>query len=191
MTDQRLDEKGRLVFKGLPLGESMIVPLPKGQINQDERGRFLPRNEMRLEHGAYLYLKNGKLSLTLKGRRRIQKSLAALRQRLVEVVPDSQDPRKECLINQICRSEGYLLLAEAHLQKFGLCQGDKLKRGKLEAQPLTMYIVSMMNCQTRAISALGLDKREAESILTIEELGHKIEAEGSRTEGKNEDHGRH
>jgi hypothetical protein len=146
----------------------MTKPRPQ---RDPESGRLLPENTANLKHGGFVWLRMGRLP-SIKGRRRIQRQLNALRRSLMEAIPDSQDPRREILVSQVVRCEGYLLLAESYLRKAGILNPTALRKGSLETQPVLERIVSFMNTQQRAVAALGLDKETGKEVL---DLGRYIE----------------
>jgi hypothetical protein len=130
---------------------------------RDEKGKLVPGHMIRLEHGAFSFLKNGKVP-SIRGGRRIRRELSELRCRLEQVVPGSDDVRKAVLIGQVVKSQGFILLIESFLRRFGVLDLPALSQGKLEAAGALSYVISFMNTQARAVSSLGMDSKELEAI---------------------------
>lgn len=96
--------------------------------------------------------------------------MAGLKRSLEAEVPGSEDPRKQILIAQVVRAEGFQLLAEAFVKRVGLLHPMRLRLGVLAFQPIIEQLVSFQNSQRAALSALGMDKRDAEGALAPYEI---------------------
>jgi hypothetical protein len=83
---------------------------------RDEKGQLVKGHEIRKTSGAWLFLKSGRVP-SIRGRRRLQKHLTDLRTRLMETVPNSEDPRREIIIAQVLKCEGFLVLIESYLKR--------------------------------------------------------------------------
>jgi hypothetical protein len=143
---------------------------PKVKAQRDEKtGRFAKGNASRVTHGLTRYLHDGRLP-SIPGRRGIMRHLAGLKRSLEAEVPGSEDPRKQILIAQVVRAEGFQLLAEAFVKRVGLLHPMRLRLGVLAFQPIIEQLVSFQNSQRAALSALGMDKRDAEGALAPYEI---------------------
>jgi hypothetical protein len=133
-------------------------------------GRWLPKNVGAQTHGLKLYEKMGRLP-AYTPRRRIQAALSALRVRLIEAVPGSDDPRRLLLIDQVVRTEGHLLIIDSYLKRVGPVRADRLKKRRVEAQPvLENFVPRMLVIQRAALQALGLGQKEFERIKPAYEI---------------------
>jgi hypothetical protein len=142
--------------------------------SQDAKtGKAAKGNRLAVKHGGHSFLATGRLP-SIRGRKRIQRTLNDFRAALVAAVPDSEDPRISALIGQVVRAEGFLFIIEAHLRRFGIL---KLGKDGLESMPVLKDVVSFMNVQRAAILAMGMEKRELEAIKAPYEL---LEKDGSK-----------
>ena len=130
---------------------------------RDPKGKLLPGHELRKTSGAWLFLKSGKIP-SVRGKRRIGRELSTLREKLMEQVPDSDDVRRQVLIGQIIRAEGFCLLIESFLKRFGVLDPQALSRGQVEIQGSLNAVVSFSNMQARAIGQLGMDSKAREAL---------------------------
>ncbi len=145
--------------------------------NKDPKtGKLLPGHEIRKTSGAWIWFRTGRVP-EIKGRRRLQKHLNDLRTKLMEVVPNSSDPRRELVIAQVLKAEGFLVLIESYLKKSGIVDPTALQQGRLETQGALGQVISFMNCQLRSLQALGLDREQAEKVLAPYEIVQKEERE--------------
>lgn len=133
---------------------------------RDEKGKLVSGHEIRKTSGAWLFLKSGNRIPSVRGKRRLQKHLTDLRTRLQEVVPNSSDPRREIIIGQVLKAEGFLVLIEEYLKRAGILCPVAFREGRLEVQGALTSCISFMNCQLRALASLGLDSKEAQEVLT-------------------------
>ena len=90
--------------------------------------------------------------------------LAGLKRSLEAEVPGSEDPRKQVLIGQVVRAEGFQLLAEAFVKRVGLLHPMRLRLGVLAFQPIIEQLVSFQNSQRSALSALGMSRKDLEPL---------------------------
>lgn len=138
-----------------------------------ESGQVLKKNSLALKHGAHSFLKTGRVP-SIRGKRRIQKQLNEMRSALKEVVSNSEDPRKQVLIGQIIRAEGFLVLIEEYCKRAGILRPDKWRRGIAELHPvLGSSVISFMNSQRAAILALGMEPKEVQPVLAPFEIVDK------------------
>jgi hypothetical protein len=93
----------------------------------------------------------------------------------MEVVPNSSDPRREVIIGQVIKCEGFLVLIEEYLKRAGILCPVAFREGRLETHGALTACISFMNCQLRALASLGLDKKEALEVLTPYEIVQKEE----------------
>jgi hypothetical protein len=136
---------------------------------RDDKGQLVKGHQANLEHGGWVWLRHGKCP-SVRGRRRIMRELSELRQRLLEVVPGSDDVRRQILINQVVSAQGFVLLLESFLKRFGILDPKSFQQGQVQTQGSMVMIISLLNTQQRAIAALGMDKRELEAVLTPYEI---------------------
>jgi len=147
---------------------------------RDEKGQLVPGHEIRKTSGAWLYLKSGRVP-SVRGRRRISRELSTLRQKLMEAVPDSQDVRRQVLINQIVSSQGFILLLESFLKRFGILDPKSFQKGQVQTQGSMAMIISLLNVQARAVAALGMDSKALDEI----KAPYEIVQEQERAEKSN------
>jgi hypothetical protein len=136
---------------------------------RDEEGKLLPGHEIRKTSGAWMYLHTLRVP-GIKGRRRIQKHLDELRVRLKETVPGSEDVRRELIIGQVIKTEGFLILVEEYLKRAGILDPVAFRQGRLEVQGSLGFCISLMNTQRLALQSLGLDLKDTAEILTPYEI---------------------
>jgi hypothetical protein len=137
---------------------------------RDEKGKLVSGHEIRKTSGAWLFLKSGNRIPSVRGKRRLQKHLNDLRTRLMEVVPNSSDPRREIIIFQVLKSEFFLRLIMEYLNRAGILNPIAFREGRLEVQGALTSCVSFMNAQLRSLQALGLDSAQAQKVLTPYEI---------------------
>ena len=145
----------------------MTEPKPK----TPNQGRAAKGNALAVTHGAHSYLRTGRLLPSIRGRRRIARQLNELRAALMESVPGSDDPRKAALIGQVVRAEGFGLILESYLKRFGVLKLGK--GGGVEAQPAMATIIGLMHVQRQALMTLGMDRREVETVKAPYEIIEK------------------
>lgn len=132
-------------------------------------------------HGGNRFVRTGRLP-SIRGKRKIEKRLNELRTRLMEVVPNSQDPRKAVLIEQIVQSEGFQILVGEYVKRVGILNPRKFRQGLLELQPvLGKSLIGFMNSQRQAIGALGMSTKQAEDILDIQDYVRQYDAKKQET----------
>jgi len=146
-------------------------------------GLLLPGHELRKTSGAWLFLKSGRVP-SVRGKRRIQRELSALREKLMQAVPGSDDVRKQVLIGQIIRCEGFCLLIESFLKRFGVLDPQALSQGQVQVQGSLTALVSFMNSQARAVASLGMDKREAADVLNLGKYISEFDAAKAKAESQ-------
>ena len=144
---------------------------------RDEKGQLVPGHELRKQSGAWLFLRSGRVP-SVRGKRRIGRELSALRKKLMEAVPGSDDIRRQVLINQIVRSEGFCLLIESFLRRFGIIDPKVFSQGQVQVQGSLNVLNSFMNTQARAVSQLGMDSKALEAIKVPYEIVQEQEREG-------------
>lgn len=152
---------------------------------RDEKGQLVPGHAIRQTSGAFIFLKSNRIP-SIRGRRRLQKHLNDLKVRLQEFVPNSSDPRREIIIAQVLKCEGFLVLIESYLKRAGILCPVAFKDGRLEVQGALTACISFMNAQLRALSALGLDKREAQEALNLGKYISEFDAAKTKEEVKEE-----
>lgn len=136
--------------------------------NQDAKtGQAAPGNRLAVKSGAYAFAKTGRIP-SIRGQRRIARQLNELRQALISTVPNSGDPRVAALIGQVVRSEGFGMMLETYLKRYGILR--LTKGGAVETMPALRDVIGFMNVQRAAIAALGMDRKELEAIAAPYEL---------------------
>jgi len=141
----------------------------RGPDRDSETGRAVAGNKLRLTHGVSAYLQTRRLP-SVRGRRRIQRELVALRRELLDVVPDSDDVRRRLLVEQVVTSRGVVMLAEVFLKHAGLCQPARLARGIADPQPVLGLMRQYLDVERQALRELGFDRKAAEPILAPYEI---------------------
>lgn len=137
-------------------------------------GQLVKGHTANLEHGGWFWLRHGKLP-SVRGKRRIGRELAMLREKLMQAVPGSEDIRKQVLIGQVVKAEGFCLLLESFLKRFGILDPKSFQQGQVQTQGSMTMLISLMNTQARALAALGLDREQADKILAPYEIVQKEE----------------
>ncbi|MBN2200296.1 MAG: hypothetical protein JW747_10675 [Candidatus Aminicenantes bacterium] len=160
---------------------------------RDQTGRFVKGNVEGLRHGLFAYRMKGKIPVSIRGKRRIQRHLTSLRSALVESVPGSDDPWKQVLIGQVVTVEGLLALIQEILKKAGIIHPGKWLRGVAEFQPVVLEISRLLTCQRQALSALGLDSKRTDDVLDLKAYVAQKDAEkdliAAKENGGNEEKG--
>jgi hypothetical protein len=128
--------------------------MTKPKLQRDpESGKVLPKNQLALRHGLWLYKRTGKLP-RIRGARALKQELVKLRQELEAVTPD-MNAKKALVINQVVSSAGFLRLCEIYLRKIGLPRQDQWRRKIFDCQPIMAFYLSMARLQLQALQLLG------------------------------------
>jgi hypothetical protein len=136
--------------------------------NQDPAtGRAVLKNQLALRVGGYSFLRSGRVP-SVRGQRRIARQLNELRAALIGAVPNSDDPRVAALIGQVVRAEGFGMMLETYLKRYGILR--LTKGGAVETMPALRDVIGFMNVERAAIAALGMDVKELEAIKAPYEL---------------------
>jgi len=150
--------------------------MTKPKLQRDpESGKVLPKNQLALRHGLWLYKRTGKLP-RIRGARALKQELVKLRQELEAVTPE-MNAKKALVINQVVSSAGFMRLFELYVKKVGLPRADQWKKRVLDFQPGFAFYLSMARLQLSALQLLGLNKEQAEAILTPYQIVEKEEKE--------------
>jgi hypothetical protein len=130
-------------------------------------GRFLPSPgpKVRVEkHGIEYYLRTGRLP-SVRGRRALARSLREFETDLRSSLGEDLTPQRETLMRQVLRCENVLRLIELYLVRGSPMSPYKLRKGKLELQPvLAQSYGHFLNVQRMALLALGLDRKGEEAL---------------------------
>ena len=123
-----------------------------------------------MKHGGYSLIHRDAL---LKEHPRLRYYLEDVRVGLVQDVAGSEDALSEqqrIMIDRIISRLSICRLIEIYCEKYGVFRRDQVKRHKiLELEPaLGINYLAFSNSIDRALVALGLNKRKAEKVLTIE-----------------------
>jgi hypothetical protein len=159
----------------------MIGRMRMKKERDEKTGKLVKGHAIRQEHGGFYFLRSNRIP-SVRGRRRIAHELASLREKLMEAVPNSSDIRKQILIGQIIKAEGFCLLLECYLKRFGILSIQAFKEGRLEPQGALAMVAQMMNSQARAVKTLGLSEKAQEAL----DLGRYIEARDKEKSKKEE-----
>jgi len=131
-------------------------------------GQFVCGNKAAIRHAAYSLQATGKVP-SMRGVRALARHLDRLKSELESITPQL-DAKKQLLINQIISLEEKRQLIDMWLKKCGLVIPEKVRKRRLELQPVMSFYISLMNSQRHAILALGLDIEQARRLLTPLEI---------------------
>jgi len=132
----------------------------------------------KVKHGIHTWLDQGRINPSVRGYRKLQKHLEDIEAQLQDMQGGKVTAAKQILIKSTIEAYGVILLASVYCKDAGILRPDKKKNGVIELQPvLGKQFLAFMNTIRQNLIALGLDKKEAEKILTIEELAKKVEKE--------------
>jgi len=127
------------------------------------------------KHGVYIWLRDGRISPSVRGYKRMRRYLREMERSLFEMQggPDRVTPAKEILIKSTIEAYGVLLLASIFCREHGVVRPDRLKEGVVELQPVmgAQFLAFMNTCRQNLVT-LGMDGRKADDIL---DLGRYIE----------------
>lgn len=144
---------------------------------------------MSVKHGAYLWLKTGKINPSIRGHRKLQKYLRDLEKDLINDFggPENLSAAKEILIRTVIEAYGFILLSSMYCKREGILRPDRLKKNVVELQPVLGHqFIAFMNTIRQNLLALGLNPESADRALTPLELSHLVaeEDEEKRNKGK-------
>lgn len=130
----------------------------------------------KVKHGAYLWLREGKINPSIRGHRKLQKYLRDLEKDLIANLGGLENltAAKEILIKSTIEGYGFVLLACMYCKKNSVIRPDKWRKGVIELQPvLGRQFVAFMNTIRQNLLALGLDKKKADEVLAPYEIVEK------------------
>lgn len=140
--------------------------------NRPERdiktGRFLPGNTLGTKHGAHAVKPSVKVP-SVRGVRALARYLDKLKSELESITPHL-DAKKQLLINQIISLEEKRQLVDMWIKKVGLVIPEKVRKKRLELQPVMSFYISLMNSQRLAVLALGLNEDHVRRLMTPLEI---------------------
>jgi len=133
------------------------------RLQRDEKGRFLPKNQVAHKHGCIKYLSSGRLperkSIALR------KELKRIREELEKLIPE-RTVKEELLINQVLKTFGFCSIFETYLKEYGIMDKTELKAKKLSFQKGFDMYLKMLSRQALTLQSLGVSKKESEELLT-------------------------
>ncbi len=143
-------------------------------LQRDNKGRFLPKNNLAHKHGCIKYLSSGKLpqrkSIALR------KELKRIREELEALIP-KRTVKEELLINQVLKTFGFCSIFETYLKEYGIMDRGELKAKKLSFQKGFDQYLKLLGRQHSVLTSLGLNEQEQEKVLTPFEIVQKEEQE--------------
>jgi hypothetical protein len=148
-----------------------------GPERDTKTGRFLPGNTLGMRHGAHAVKPTAKVP-SVRGVRALAQHLDSLKSELESITPHL-DAKKQLLLNQIISLEEKRQLIDMWLKKCGLVIPEKVRKRRLELQPVMSFYISLMNSQRHAILALGLDIEQVRRLMTPLEI---VQAEEKQRE---------
>ena len=110
----------------------------------------------KVSHGIVHFVETGEIHPSIRSRRQLKKQLEQTRKELTENIPNLT-PQKEILINETMRCLGVLWLSTLYMNRHGIFQEGRLKRGIIEPQPFLKMMLSFSNSLRLNLVALGLD----------------------------------
>jgi hypothetical protein len=103
----------------------------------------------------------------VRGRRRIEKELTALRETLIGEAGEIT-VKKLLLIDQVIRLQSLILMTDFYLRKTGILDPHAFRSGIVMFQPaVEKTLISFMNTQRLTLAALGLGKEKQDEILSL------------------------
>ena len=127
------------------------------------------------KHGVYIWLRDGRVSPSVRGYKRLKRYLREMERSLYEMQggPGKVTPAREILIKATIEAYGVLLLASIFCREHGVVRPDRLSEGVVELQPVMghQFIAFMNTCRQNLIT-LGMDSHKTDEIL---DLGRYIE----------------
>lgn len=157
--------------------------MTKGRERDPVTGQFLQGRSQNalLTHGATYFLRTGRLP-SVRGRRLLARYLAAFEKDMRASLGGDLTPQKEAMMRQVLRCENVLRLIELYLLRASPMNPYKLRKGKLELQPvLERSYGHYLNVQRQALLALGLD-RVPEPEPTLADIIREHDEEKARQE---------
>jgi hypothetical protein len=159
----------------------------------------MPEKEMKVKskarlgrppkHGGYSLIHRDEL---IKNYPKLRRYLEDCRAGLVQDVAGTEDQLSEqqrIMIDRIISRLSICRLIEIYIEKYGAFRRDRLKRFQvLELEPaLGQNYLAFSNSIDRALIALGLNHKKAETILTPLELAKRIDEEKTQNEKSSQD----
>lgn len=127
-------------------------------------------------HGAFLWLREGKINPSIRGHRKLQQYLRDLEKNLINDLggPKQLTAAKEILIKTTIEAYGFILLATMYCKKYSVLRPDKARRNIIELQPVLGHqFIAFMNTVRQNLLALGIDQRKADEVLAPYEIVEK------------------
>jgi hypothetical protein len=158
-------------------------------------GKPLKSKHGATKHGISIWIREGRISQSVRGSKRLRRYLADLEHGLIETQggQDKITPAREILIKTTIEAYGVLLLASIFCREHGVVRPDRLSEGVVELQPVMGHqFLAFMNTCRQNLVALGMDGQKAEEVLDITkyiELKDKQKAE--KAEPATPDKGEH
>ena len=140
-------------------------------------GKFLPGNTLGMRHGAHAVKPSAKVP-SVRGLRALARHLDRLKSELESITPHL-DIKKQLLINQIISLEEKRQLIDMWVKKVGLVIPEKVRKRRLELQPVMSFYISLMNSQRLAVLSLGLNEDHVRRLMTPLEI---VQAEEKKRE---------
>lgn len=148
--------------------------------DRDKRtGRFIRGNKAGFKHGAYSLARVRNVP-SIRGVRALAMHLDEVKSELEASTPE-MNVKKELLIGQVVKTEEKILLMDMWLRKFGIIKADRARKGSLELQScLVNSYLSFLNTQRLALSALGLEGRQAVDAMTLQDIVDEVDKKKKR-----------
>ena len=136
-----------------------------------------------IKHGIHTWLDKGRINPSIRGHKKLQRYLEDMESQLKDMQGGSMTAAKQILIKSTIEAYGVILLASVYCKEAGILRPDKKKEGVIELQPvLGKQFLAFMNTIRQNLLALGLDKVEAEEVLSLETYIKQRDAEGKASE---------
>ena len=146
-------------------------------------GKPLKSKHGATKHGISIWIREGRISQSVRGSKRLRRYLADLEHGLIEMQggQDKITPAREILIKTTIEAYGVLLLASIFCREHGVVRPDRLSEGVVELQPVMGHqFLAFMNTCRQNLVTLGMDTHKADEIL---DLGRYIEAKDNERSG--------
>jgi len=127
------------------------------------------KKDKKVKHGIHTWLDKGRINPSIRGHKKLQRYLEDMESQLKDMQGGSMTAAKQILIKSTVEAYGVILLASVYCKEAGILRPDKKKEGVIELQPvLGKQFLAFMNTIRQNLLALGLDKIEAEEVLSLE-----------------------
>jgi hypothetical protein len=134
-------------------------------------------------HGIKPWLRYGKISLSIRGHKKLQGFLENFEKQLIEEQGGMANlsAAKELLIRATIRAYGVILLSELYISKYSVIRPDMARKGVLQYQPILERSYWGAQAQIRQnLALLGLERKVPNGELTLAQVIKEFDEEKAR-----------